>query len=108
MFRITMGKGFQMTFENGLTVSVQWGDGNYCDNYSKYGIMDIPAREIDLKSSNAEIAVWDADGKWVTKEFFPDIAADVVGRLTADEVGNLITRVMLQVRANNNTKVEEE
>ena len=34
MFKITDGKGFHMTFANGWTVSVQWGAGNYCPNYS--------------------------------------------------------------------------
>ena len=32
MFKITRGTGFQMTFENGWTISVQFGYGNYCDN----------------------------------------------------------------------------
>ena len=32
-FVSTMRKGFRITFENGLTVSVQWGAGNYCDNH---------------------------------------------------------------------------
>ena len=32
-FVSTMRKGFHMTFENGLTISVQWGAGNYCDNH---------------------------------------------------------------------------
>ena len=32
-FVSTMRKGFQMTFENGMTASVQWGAGNYCDNH---------------------------------------------------------------------------
>ena len=34
MFSISGNRGFQMTFENGYTVSVQFGPGNYCDNYS--------------------------------------------------------------------------
>ena len=32
MFSISGNRGFQMTFENGYTVSVQFGPGNYCDN----------------------------------------------------------------------------
>jgi hypothetical protein len=31
-FKSTNNKGFQMTFENGWTISVQFGYGNYCDN----------------------------------------------------------------------------
>lgn len=30
---ITRNHGFQLTFENGWTLSVQIGGGNYCDNY---------------------------------------------------------------------------
>lgn len=32
-FNSTSNKGFNMTFANGITASVQWGTGNYCDNY---------------------------------------------------------------------------
>lgn len=32
-FRITDNKGFQLTFDNGWTVSVQFGAGNYGDHY---------------------------------------------------------------------------
>ena len=31
-FRITGGKGFQLDLPNGVTVSVQFGPGNYCDS----------------------------------------------------------------------------
>ena len=30
-FRIMGGKGFALDLPNGVTVSVQWGPGNYCD-----------------------------------------------------------------------------
>lgn len=56
-FVSTMRKGFQMTFKNGLTVSVQWGTGNYCDNYSTKDINFNFKSTKDEKSSNAEIAV---------------------------------------------------
>ena len=32
MFTINQGKGLQMTFSNGWTVSIQFGYGNYCSN----------------------------------------------------------------------------
>lgn len=41
--------GFQMTFENGWTISVQWGYGNYCANRDKKGSFPCP---------DAEIAAW--------------------------------------------------
>ena len=30
-FNSTHNKGFRMTFENGFSISVQWGPGNYCE-----------------------------------------------------------------------------
>lgn len=32
-FKITKGKGFHIIFANGWGVSVQFGPGNYCENY---------------------------------------------------------------------------
>ena len=52
-FNSTMRKGFGMTFENGLTISVQWGAGNYCENRFNG---DFTCKT-DAKSNNAEIAV---------------------------------------------------
>jgi len=34
MFRINDNKGFSITFDNGYTVSVQFGPGNYGSNYN--------------------------------------------------------------------------
>ena len=52
-FASTLRKGFHMTFENGLTISVQWGAGNYCDNRDSG---DFTCRT-DASSDTAEIAV---------------------------------------------------
>ena len=54
-FVSTMRKGFHMTFENGLTVSVQWGAGNYCDNHFPDD-MDFSCSK-DAQSDTAEVAV---------------------------------------------------
>lgn len=48
--------GFSLTFENGNTISVQFGLGNYCKN--RYRSMP--------ESNNAEIAIWDASNNWHT------------------------------------------
>lgn len=38
MLEITEGKGFRISFPNGVTVSAQFGGGNYCANYGRpYG-----------------------------------------------------------------------
>ena len=46
--------GFQLAFENGWTISVQWGYGNYCTNHNK-------GRDFSpdfIESNTAEIAIW--------------------------------------------------
>ena len=82
--------GFGMTFDNGICISVQWSDTNYCharlknpDDYDRY-----PA------STTAEIAI-------IPNKEFPnyfDFSLDgppnyVRGWLTADEVANWISIV---------------
>ena len=65
-FRITGGKGFHITFANGWTVSVQFGPGNYCDNYDqRIGRDEVKCAKAG--SSNAECAVWGPDGKMVDR-----------------------------------------
>lgn len=67
MFSITQGKGFQLVFPNGWTASVQWGAGNYCENYSVMSYENPFRLDESLaryQSQTAEIAAWDADGTW--------------------------------------------
>lgn len=60
-FKITGAKGFHLTFPNGWTASVQWGAGNYCDNYD-ISFIHVPA---NLESTTAECAAWGPDKKMV-------------------------------------------
>ncbi len=53
MFRITQSKGFQVTFENGYTLSVQFG---FC-NYSQHRFNKDAVVDGDCSSNTAEIAV---------------------------------------------------
>ena len=54
-FNITSNKGFQITFENGWIVSVQWGPGNHCANYGK---MELdPKATNDFKCLDAEVEI---------------------------------------------------
>lgn len=85
MFTITQGKGFHLTFANGWTVSVQWGAGNYCDNY---GSRDYAAPA--PSSRTAEVAAWDADGTWLS---FGSAYHTVEGYKTTDEVVNFIANI---------------
>lgn len=75
MFKITDSKGFQMTFANGITVSVQFGEGNYCENRNKENVSDISCE-------NAEIWAWYADGTPVFE--------NPLGWQTPDEVAAFI------------------
>lgn len=59
---ITMRKGVHFMFDNGITLSIQIGPGNYCNNYN----MDLGkwCNKLDThlpESSNAEIAIWGKD-----------------------------------------------
>jgi hypothetical protein len=64
MFKITFSKGFHITFPNGVTLSTQFGWGNYCEN------RDMSSRETPdpLVSKNAEIAIWNEKEEWITDE----------------------------------------
>ena len=75
-FDITAQKGFHITFENGWTVSVQFGRGNYCQNYNLSSMAPV------LGSSDAEVAAWDAKNKWFE---FED-GNSCQGNMKADEV----------------------
>jgi hypothetical protein len=56
MFCICEGKGFQMTFENGVTLSVQFGPANYCENRNVNDI-HAPSKKSRWKSKDAEVAI---------------------------------------------------
>jgi hypothetical protein len=48
-------KGFTITFDNGVTVSVQFGYGNYCEKRFE---KDSP---FNHTSKDAEVLAWDKD-----------------------------------------------
>ena len=78
-FKTNDDKGFYITFKNGYTVSVQFGYGNYCDNFTRNPNVKNP------ESKTAEIAIWDKDvnlltSKWSGKQ------DDVEGYLTPKQV----------------------
>lgn len=98
MLKSTMGKGFQMSFENGLTVSVQWGPGNYCKNHNaQYEQIQGRLMMLDGECENAEVAVWRTDsGRWLRAGDFlgdDDAMDDVLGWLSADQVVDLLVAV---------------
>ena len=87
-FCITGAKGFHITFDNGVTVSVQFGYGNYCANYSARDVLNFTGKVPENCSSvDAEIAIWKYGGKWITKECtFLEAADDVYGNAKPDLV----------------------
>ena len=88
MFTNCYNQGVQFTFANGLTISIQWGKGNYCQNQSSdLGSPFTSPREI-LESIDAEIAIWDQDGYDYCFE-----NDNVKGWVATDEVAYWITEV---------------
>lgn len=70
---ITDGKGVQFKFDNGITISIQIGGGNYCENYNEpVGRIGRDVNYILPASRTAEIAGWNAEGDWF------DIDGDMV------------------------------
>lgn len=82
MFRINDNKGFQITFDNGYTVSVQFGPGNYGSNYS-LGMLDNMGKP--MTAATAETALIGPDNAFV--EYMDD---DVQGHRTANDVLELL------------------
>ncbi len=70
-----IASGFSMTFENGNTISIQFGFGNYCDNRN----------ESNSESKDAEVAIWNNEGKWYQFE-----GNQVKGCCTPDEVAKWV------------------
>ena len=75
--------GFQMTFTNGCTISIQFGKGSYCDQ----------------GHTTAEVAAWNAIGDWMTWNdghwtVYPNGESDVMPRQTTDDVAMLISELV--------------
>ena len=89
MFSSCGNKGFQITFANGNTVSVQWGPMNYCNPEHPSGRnapYDAPMKASEpWASSTAEVAAWDSEGKW--HNFGSD---NVSGWMTPEEVNDFM------------------
>lgn len=88
-FKSTHNRGFQMTFANGWTISVQWGQGNYCDNRNLDG-NPFGMQPNGFDSTTAEIAIWDNNDNRHCHYFGSD---EVKGFCKTDEVAYWIERV---------------
>ena len=84
-FTITRSSGFQIKFPNGYTVSVQFGPGNYCDNYNLMWSDDGNKKAGKDGSNTAETALLDPDGNFV-KYPNEDAGDDVQARMSPMDV----------------------
>ena len=87
-FASTNNKGFQMTFENGWTISVQFGHGNYCSNRNHPDGLHASKGVGYFSCPDAEIAIWNSFGEYY--DFGND---DIKGYCSAEEVAEWISRV---------------
>ena len=94
--RICGNKGFQLDLPNGITVSVQWGPGNYCDHDVRDADWDAPKDAIDSNelwgSNTAECAAYLTDGdglQWVAVPGFTGPIHDDDESFWDDVVGHL-------------------
>lgn len=93
MFKVTDGKGFHIEFENGITVSVQFGAGNYCQNYnSRETVLQTGG---NMTSMDAEVAIWDKEGNWLAREYVKEVLEEkpmdtVLPRQTVSDVMKIL------------------
>lgn len=92
MFRITRGKGFHITFANGWTISVQFGNGNYCDNYDFRG---TSVESGEKGSSDAEVATISPSGDLFPCPLF-ESGDTVEGQCSPEKVAALIAWTIAQ------------
>jgi hypothetical protein len=76
-FKINNGKGFFITFPNGVRLSTQFSWANYCENNRTGLSWREEIAKNDWESNDAEIAILDKDNNWLTNEFEGD--DDVLG-----------------------------
>ena len=103
--RICDNKGFQLDLPNGMTVSVQWGPGNYVDLDVRDADFDAPKKAIDgddhWGSNTAECAAyitgsnlsWVAVPGWtgpIGDENVENIYDDVAGHMSVQDVLDFI------------------
>ena len=94
MLSSNLNRGFTLTFENNLTISVQFGTGNYCERREFYKGYADDLKEHHTKSLNAEIAIWDETIASKGSDYWYDFGHDKVkGWCSADEVAEWIHAV---------------
>jgi hypothetical protein len=113
MITIKENRGFSLTFENGLTISVMIGSVNYCTGRCRFNNVNSGPRTSEsicypemhkpnfkdgiyfVESDNAEIAIWDNSnngrngrGKWLSFGY-----DQVEGYVPTEDIGKWIAKV---------------
>lgn len=105
-FRITMGKGFQILFPNGVLASVQWGTSNYCEN--RLSVVTTPEDVVAANnragsegSDTAEVCAWlenplasSDDRNSIIKKLYPENSDIVIGWAQPADVVEFLNRCM--------------
>lgn len=86
MFAITMSKGFRITFANGVTISVQFGPGNYCERYNSTFSDVLDKNNQFWESPDAEVAILLPNGEFYRIQEH----GDVIGRQSPEDVAKWI------------------
>ena len=90
MFTSNSNEGFSMKFENGYTISVQFGHRNYCSRRSMDASVMMAEKDNKINSSlTAEIAILNR-GKFI--KAFED-KREIKGWVDSDEVATIISIV---------------
>lgn len=64
-------RGIHLVCDDGTVFSIQFGAGNYCENYNK-DITEQFVKKPDVESSDCEVAVIDPSGSWITNKIFTE------------------------------------
>ena len=86
-FVSTQNKGFNMTFENGISISVQWGVGNYCSRKND-GEFGEPMKGEFWEATSAEIMI--KDNNDVSHNVILGNGDAVAGWLSSNQVADCI------------------
>lgn len=87
-FSCHRNRGFRITFSNGWTVSVQFGESNYASKRDyNAGYDDWRTGQLSWKSCDAEVAIIDPTGQFVPFESTDD---SVKGWVSPDEVSKIL------------------
>ena len=85
------GNGFHITFKNGVTVSVQFARGMYCDNRDDdvlgYGNENHPSYGKECKSDNAEVMILSGEGVTLPEHKYTE---DVMSCVTPEELVDIL------------------